>query len=115
MPVDVELPQDAQNAREAARKILRDRPKSIERDSVLSALGRIGKSGLKCKIRHRAKFVIDKTGDYFQERLIVCVEAGDTQKIHKVAWLWVPYSAYQLRLLPCKYYLFLFAPQLSRR
>ena len=75
VPGDVELSQDEENAREAARKIFRALPQSTERDSVLGALGRMSKSSLKSKVQHRARFVIDKTGERFQELIRVCDEA----------------------------------------
>ena len=58
----VELEENVEYARDEARKIFRELPESPERDSVLNALGRVGKSSLKRKIRHRVQYVIDKIG-----------------------------------------------------
>jgi hypothetical protein len=52
-PMNVELTEDLAAAKEEARKLFRDLPTSIERSSILGAIGRIGKLSLKHKIRHR--------------------------------------------------------------
>jgi len=54
------LPDDLEQERLKARKIFRSLPVSPERDSVLGALGRIGKPSLKRKVRHRAKWIGEK-------------------------------------------------------
>lgn len=54
-------------ARLEARRIFRALPKSPERDSVLGSLGRLGKSNLKQKVRHRAQVIIDAAGERFPE------------------------------------------------
>jgi len=75
LPVDVALSAEEQKAREAARQLFRALPQSIERDAVLGVLGRMGKSNLKRKIRHRAKLVLDTVGGRFPDLEIVCDEA----------------------------------------
>ena len=75
VPPDVELSEEQKSARDAARNLFRALPPSIERDSVLAALGRMGKSSLKHKIRHRAKWVLDHAGRQFPELITVCDEA----------------------------------------
>ena len=52
-PENEELPEELDNAKKQARKLFRSLPDSIERSSILSAIGRIGKLSLKHKIRHR--------------------------------------------------------------
>lgn len=75
VPADVMLPDQLKAAQEAARKIFGPLPPSPERDSVLGALGRIGKSTLKRKIRHRAQPLIDAVGNRFPELISVIDEA----------------------------------------
>lgn len=58
-------------------------PKSPERESVLNALGRIGKSSLKQKIRHRAQWLIDALGAArFPELLLVTDEAVNSRNYY---------------------------------
>lgn len=75
VPPAVHLPEELKVAKKACRKIFSDLPPSPERDSVLSALGRVGNSNLKQKIRHRAQRVIDGLGERFPELLTVADEA----------------------------------------
>jgi hypothetical protein len=63
VPSDIELTKDQEDAKEKARKVFHALPRTDERDSVLSALGRMGKSGLKHKIRHRAKCILDTVNE----------------------------------------------------
>jgi hypothetical protein len=74
-PADVLLSDELGAAREAARKAFLALPKSPERDSVLGALGRVGKSTLKHKIRHRAGKIVDAVGERFPELVRVTDEA----------------------------------------
>ena len=46
VPNDVELSDELQKAKAEARRIFKDLPRSAERDSVLGALGRLGKASL---------------------------------------------------------------------
>jgi hypothetical protein len=66
-PSDVELSKEVLDAKERCRQIFRDLPAGDERDSVLGALGRVGKASLKHKVRYRAQLVIDKVGERFPE------------------------------------------------
>jgi ApeA N-terminal domain 1 len=52
-PVKVELPDDLAAAKEETQKLFKSLPDTIERNSILNAIGRIGKLSLKHKIRHR--------------------------------------------------------------
>lgn len=72
---DIQLSEDLKCAKEDCRMIFNNLPQSPERDSVLSALGRVGKSGLKHKIRHRSQFLIDKVGERFPDLSTVTDEA----------------------------------------
>jgi hypothetical protein len=64
-PSDVELSSKLKSAKEICWYIFKKLPRSSERDSILNALGRIGKSSLKQKIRYRAQFLLDR----FEEKL----------------------------------------------
>jgi hypothetical protein len=75
VPPDVQLVEELKEAKEAAREIFAHLPQSPERDSILGALGRIGKSSLKQKIRHRAQRLIGVAGERFPELLTVTDEA----------------------------------------
>lgn len=74
-PIPPELPQDLFDARERAKKMFGDLPPSPERDSVLGALGRVGKWTLKRKIRHRSQFLLSRIGEQLPELSIVSDEA----------------------------------------
>ena len=75
VPPDVQLSPELNDAKEACRNIFKALQRSPERDSVLGALGRVGKSNLKQIIRHRAQPVIDAVGKKFQELFMVTDEA----------------------------------------
>lgn len=75
VPADVPLADELKVAKEAGCKLFENLPPSPERDSVLSALGRLGKASLKRKIRHRAQRLIDAVGNRFPELVVVTDEA----------------------------------------
>lgn len=75
VPQGVELSPELSEAKEAAQRVFGRLPQSIERDSVLSALGRLGKSSLKRKIRFRAERIIGARGDRFSDLFLVTDEA----------------------------------------
>ncbi|HTV59434.1 MAG TPA: HEPN domain-containing protein [Verrucomicrobiae bacterium] len=75
VPSDVPLPNEIEAARELSRNAFLPLKSSPERDSVLSALGRIGKASLKRKIRHRAEKIIGVLGGQFGELPTVIDEA----------------------------------------
>jgi ApeA N-terminal domain 1 len=52
---DVPLTQELAEAKAASRALFKALPQSLERDSILNALGRLGKASLKHKVRARAK------------------------------------------------------------
>lgn len=76
-PSDVELSKEVLEAKERCRQIFCDLPASYERDSVLGALGRVGKASLKHKVRYRAQLVIDKVGERLPELNLVLDAAVD--------------------------------------
>ena len=77
VPPDVQLSEELISATKCCSEIFRQLQQSPERDSVLSALGRMGKSNLKRKIRHRAQLLIDALGTLFPDLLMVTDEAVD--------------------------------------
>lgn len=50
-----------------AKRLFRRLPPSQERDSVLGALGRVGKHNLRAKVAHRTKRITDKIGERFPD------------------------------------------------
>ncbi len=81
-PETVTLPPDLDQTRDNARKAFEALPASPERDSVLGALGRIGKATLKRKIRSRAKLITDIVGDRFPELEVVVDQAVDCRNYY---------------------------------
>jgi ApeA N-terminal domain 1 len=75
VPSNFKLPTDIETAREISREAFAALPHSPERDSVLSALGRIGKPALKRKIRHRAQLIIDALGGELSDLPTITDEA----------------------------------------
>jgi hypothetical protein len=61
-PSDVPLSEETEEARDAARRIFKKLPETPSRNSVLDALGRIGKASLRDKINCRAKHILDVHG-----------------------------------------------------
>ncbi len=77
VPPDVTLPPELIDARLRGRELFGALPDTPERNSVLNALGRIGKSNLKGKIRHRAESILNALGDRFENLMSVVDEAVD--------------------------------------
>jgi hypothetical protein len=77
VPADVPLTEEMENARTASRAFFKRLPPSPERDSVLNALGRLGKASLKRKVRARAKLILDRIPARFPELELVIDEAID--------------------------------------
>jgi hypothetical protein len=75
VPPDIPLSEELKSAKEKCSTICRQLPASPERDSLLNALGRVGKSTLKNKIRHRGKLLIDAVGERFPDLTTVTDEA----------------------------------------
>ncbi len=74
-PPDAELSEELKCATKSCRTIFKKLPHSLERESVLNALGRVGKSALKHKIRHRGQFIFDTAGQRFPDIFNVTDEA----------------------------------------
>ena len=75
VPPCVALSEELKTARETCRKIFDGLPPSPERESIRGELGRIGKSKLKNKIRHRNKVVVGAVGARFPDLDAVTDEA----------------------------------------
>lgn len=72
---DTPLSEELKSAKDRCSKIFKELPQSPERDSLLNALGRIGKSNLKNKIRCRGKFLVDTVEERFPDLITVTDEA----------------------------------------
>jgi len=75
VPPDIELSDELKLAKAAGQKLFGALPESQERNSILGALGRLGKSSLKQKIRHRARWLTDATSGRLNEITTVTDEA----------------------------------------
>jgi len=75
VPTDLQLSDVLKAAQSKGQEIFSALPQSPERDSVLSALGRVGKSSLKHKAQYRAQLIIDASATPFSELLWVLGEA----------------------------------------
>jgi hypothetical protein len=74
-PSDSSISDDMRGARDRAKALFEALPQSSDRDSVLSALGRLGKLSQKKKIAARVKLVSDKTAAWFPELAAVTEKA----------------------------------------
>lgn len=81
-PAVVELSPTLDGARDAARESFRALPSSPERESILNALGRIGKPTLKRKIRSRVKLIMDTVGAKFPDLDLVTDQAVDCRNFY---------------------------------
>jgi ApeA N-terminal domain 1 len=75
VPAGVELSEELEAVKLSSRTSFLSLPQSPERDSILNALGRIGKASLKRKIRYRAQAIVSDVGACFPELLRVTDEA----------------------------------------
>jgi len=75
VPFDVPIGNDLKSAQSTARDLFRALPQSPERNSILSALGRIGESNLKHKVRHRAQRLVAAVPEWFPDLFMVTDEA----------------------------------------
>jgi hypothetical protein len=71
----VPITNDLKRAQKASRELFRALPLTFERDSILGALGRIGRSSLKHKVRHRAARLVELAGERFPDLLTVVDES----------------------------------------
>jgi hypothetical protein len=81
-PKKFTLPCSLVEAKEKARKIFKELPDSLERQSILGALGRIGTATLKHKVLSRAKLITDIVGDKFPELELVIKHAVDCRNYY---------------------------------
>lgn len=77
VPYDVPLTQELAEAKSATRALFKALPGSLERDSILNALGRLGKANLKFKVRARAKLILDLVPNRFPDLVLILDEAVD--------------------------------------
>ena len=76
-PATVTLPHELKAAKEVAKNAFKGLQKSAERDSLLNALGRIGKPTLKHKIRCRVALIVQAAGGVFPKLELVTDQAVD--------------------------------------
>lgn len=81
-PKVMPLPTELLNAKNATINTFRSLPASPERDSVLNALGRIGKPSLKSKVRSRVKLIMDTVGAEFPDLELVTDHAVDCRNFY---------------------------------
>jgi HEPN superfamily Apea-like protein/ApeA-like protein len=74
-PEPVSLSEELSDAKNKGQQLFRPLSPSPERDSILSALGRLGQNTLKRKIRHRASIVLKEAPDRFPDLDTVVDEA----------------------------------------
>jgi len=86
------IDKDLRSAAEDARAVFKALPASPDRDSVLGALGRIGKQTLKKKIRARAKIISSQLGGHFPDLEFVVDHAVNCRNyfvhgsMHRIDW-----------------------------
>lgn len=81
-PATVEPSSDLKRARDETRNMFRALPSTPERDSVLNALGRIGKPTLKRKIHSRVKLITSLAGRNFPDLELVTNQAVDCRNFY---------------------------------
>jgi ApeA N-terminal domain 1 len=67
VPLKTELPNDLAATRDACAAIFREHPDGIDRNSALSALGRLGKPSLPKKVAYRVDIVLGELGERFPD------------------------------------------------
>lgn len=75
VPPDVRISANMQSAVNEATSTFKTFPESPEKQSVLNVLGRVGRSNLKRKIRHRNKMLTDAARGWFEDLDLVTDEA----------------------------------------
>lgn len=75
VPASVQLPEELVQAREDCRRMFRTLPVSPERNSVLNALGHIGRASLPRKILHRVAMIAPFMGSRFPDLDWVAINA----------------------------------------
>lgn len=84
VPSVVPLSDDLAKAKAAARENFKALPSSIERDSMLNALGRLGDATLKHKVKHRAELILSEVPPTRFPKLIAVLEAAVDCRNHYV-------------------------------
>lgn len=69
--VESKLPDNLEQAKLQAKRLFNDIPQSADRDSILGALGRLGKPSLPKKVEYRAAIVMDQFGDRLPNFLFI--------------------------------------------
>ena len=82
IPPSAQLSNAIETARDQTRDLFKRLPMSRERDSILSALGRLGKSQLKQKVGHRAQIVLNAYIQRFPELQFVTDEAVNCRNFY---------------------------------
>lgn len=77
VPTDIKLPSELLEAQTKTRTLFKALNPSPERNSVLGALGRLGKASLKRKVHARAQLVLDAMPSHFPDLLSVLDDAID--------------------------------------
>jgi len=75
VPGELLVSEELQQATDCAKKLFKKLPESIERNSILSALGRVGKASLKQKVLYRMRLA--RLDDFFEDLSMVLQEAVD--------------------------------------
>lgn len=75
VPLTTIIPDDIEKAKSECLKIFKQLPESIDRSSILSALGRLGKPSLPKKVQYRVNIVKSKVDRFFPELDLVCSTA----------------------------------------
>ena len=82
VPSDVPLSKELEAAKAASREAFRVLPQSPERDSILGALGRVGRANLKHKVRYRAANILKETARCFPDLTMVIDEAVNCRNFY---------------------------------
>jgi|HubBroStandDraft_2_1064218.scaffolds.fasta_scaffold18838_2 hypothetical protein len=82
VPSDVQLSKELEDAKLASRDAFRQLPRTLERDSVLGALGRVGEANLKHKVRHRAGIILKAIGAGFLDLTLTTDEAVNCRNFY---------------------------------
>ena len=77
VPADVALTPEMEDAKNTSHARFKKLPPGPERESILNALGRLGKAVLKHKVRSRNKLILDRIPALFAELNLVTDEAVD--------------------------------------
>ena len=77
VPSVAPLTKDIEDAKARSRALFKSLPPTPARDSVLNALGRLGKASLKMKVRARAALILNRLPTRFLELELVVDEAVD--------------------------------------